>query len=61
MLYEMITSVRIWLSYDLLKMGFIAFELNIISIIKRIVDMDIDNDVTCTRKSVITRVVIRYL
>ena len=34
---------------------------NIISIRKRIVDMDVVNDATCTRQSVITRVVIRFL
>ena len=37
-----------------------AFKMNIISLRKRIVDMDVVNDVTCTCQSVITRVVIRF-
>ena len=53
---EMTVSVRLCLSYDPLKR---AFKMNIISLRKRIVDMDIANDVTHTRQSVITRVVIR--
>ena len=35
--------------------------MNTISARKRTVDTDVDNDVTCTRQSVITRVVIRFL
>ena len=61
---EMITSVRFSLSYDPLKWDLNAFTLNIISKGKRIVDMEVVNDVTCTgstRQSVITRVVIRFL
>ena len=42
------------------KMGFIAFKMNIISLRKRIVDIEVVNDVTCTRQSVIVRVVIRF-
>ena len=38
-----------------------ALTMNIISIRKRIVDMDVVNDVTLSRQSVITRVVIRFL
>ena len=45
-----------------LKMGFlIAFKKNIISIGKRIVDMDVVYKVTGLYQSVITRVVIRFL
>ena len=54
-------SVRFCLSYGLLKWDFIAFKVNIISIRKHIVDKHVVNDVTCTRKSVITHVVIRFL
>ena len=54
-------SVRFCLSYDPLKWNFIAFKMNIISIRKRVVDTDVVNDITCTRQSVITRVVIRFL
>ena len=35
--------------------------MKIISVRKRIVDMNVVNDVTCTRQSVITRVGIRFL
>ena len=49
------------LSYDPLKWDFIAYKINIISARKRIVDTDVVNDVTSTRKSVITRVFIRFL
>ena len=56
------TSVRFCLSYDPLNWDFIAFKLNIISLRKRIFDMDfVNNDVTCTRKSVITRVFIQFI
>ena len=54
------TTVRFCLSYDPLKWDSIAFKMNIISVRKRIVDMDVVDDVTCTRQSVITRVVIRF-
>ena len=56
----MTTSVRLYLSYDPLKCEFGAFKINIISTRKRMVDADVVNDVTCTRQSVITRVVIRF-
>ena len=45
----------------LLKIDFIAFKLDNISGKKHIVDTDIVNDVTATRQSVITHVVIRFL
>ena len=51
-------SVRFCLSYDPLKWDFIAFKMNIILLRKRIVDMDVVNNVTYTRQSVITCVVI---
>ena len=59
--YEMTTSVRFCLSYDLLKLDFIAFRMGNISSRKRIVDTDVVNDATRLRQSVITRVVIRFL
>ena len=40
---------------------FIAFKMKVMSRGKRIVDTGVANDVTCTRQSVITRVVIRFL
>ena len=46
----MTTSVRFCLSYGPLQWDFIAFKVNMISIRKRIVDMDVVNDVTCTRQ-----------
>ena len=58
--YEMATSVRFYLKYDPLKRDFIAFKMNISSMWKRIVDTDVVNDVTHTRQSVITRVVIQF-
>ena len=58
---EMTTSVNICLSYDALKCDFIALKMNIISIRKRIVDTNVVNDVTSSRQSVNTRVVIRFL
>ena len=58
--YEMTTSVRFCESYDPLKWDVIAFKMNIL-LRKRIVDMNVVNDVTCTRQSIITRVVIRFL
>ena len=56
--YEMTTSVRFYLSYDFLKWDFVAFKMNIISMRKSIADMDVVSHVTCTRQTVITRVVI---
>lgn len=58
--YEITKCVRFCLSYDPLRQDFIAFKMKI-NLIKNIVDMDVVNHVTCTRKSAITRVVIRYL
>ena len=57
-IYETSMSVRFCLSYDPLKWDFIALKMSIISMWKRIVDMDVVNNVTQTRQSVITRVVI---
>ena len=57
----MTTSVRFCLSYDPLKWGLIAFKMNNLSIRKRIVDTDGVDDATRSRKSVITRVVMRGL
>ena len=57
----MITSVNFCLSYDPLKSDVIAFKKSIISLRKHMVDMDVVIDVTRSRKSVITRVVIRFL
>ena len=56
--YEMTTSVRFCLTYDSLNWD-ITPMLNYFSVRKRIVDSDVANDVTHTRQSVITRVVIR--
>ena len=50
MSYEMTTSVRFCLSYDLLNWDIIAFKMNIISIRERIVDTDVVNDITYTRQ-----------
>ena len=58
--YEMITSVRFCLSYEPIKYDFITFKTNNISIRKHIVDMDVVNDVTFSRQSVITRMVICF-
>ena len=58
---EMTMSVRFCLLHDPLKLDFIAFRMNNILKRKHIVDTDVVNDVTCTRPSVITRVVIRFL
>ena len=55
--YDMTTSVRFCLSYDPLKWDSIAFNMNIISIRKCIVDTDVVDDVRCTDQSV-THVVI---
>ena len=59
--YKMTMSVRFCLSYDSLKLDFIAFKIDNILIRKRIVDTDVVNDVTYSRQSVIIRVVIRVL
>ena len=55
------TRVRFFLSYDPLKWDLIAFKMIIIFYKKRILDTNVVNDVTSTRQSVITRVVIRFL
>ena len=57
----MTTSVKFCLSYNPLKWDFIAFKMGNIPRRKRIVDINVVNDVTSTRRSVITRVVIRFL
>ena len=54
-LYEMTTSVKFSLSYDLFKLDFIAPSAYIISTRKHFVDTDVVNDVTSASKSVITR------
>ena len=59
--YEMTMSVRFCLSYDPLKWDFITFKMNITSLRKSIVDMDVVHDVSYTRQSVITHVVIQFL
>ena len=51
--HEMTTNIRFCLSYDSLKLDFIAFKINIISSRKHIVDINVVNDVTFSRKSVI--------
>ena len=43
------------------KMTFNAFKLNIIAVRKRFAEMDVVNEVPCTRQSVITCVVIQFL
>ena len=63
----MTTSVRLCLSYDPLNGSvyhitvLIAHVIKIVSAGIRMVDTDVVNDVTSTRQSVITRVVIRFL
>ena len=52
-------SVRFCLSSDPLKWDFIAFKMNFKR--KHMVDMDVIDDVTCMRQSVITRMIIRFL
>ena len=59
--YEMTTSVRFCLSYDSLIMGFYRLKNKQYFKKKCIVDTDVVNDVTSSRQSVITRVVIRFL
>ena len=54
-------SVRFCLSYDPSEWDFIALKINILSIRERIVDTDVVNDVTYTRQSFITSVVIWFL
>ena len=54
----MTTSVIFYLSYDPSKWDIFTVKMNIISIKKRIVDMDVVSDFMVTRQSVITRVVI---
>ena len=46
---------------DPLKRDFIAVNMNLTSIRKHMVDTDVGNGVTCTRQSVITNLVIRFL
>ena len=55
------TSVRLCLSYEPLKCDFITFKINIISIRKRIADMYVVKDVTCTRQSTNTRDMIKKI
>ena len=57
-LYEMITSVRFYLPYDTLIWDYVAFKKNFISVKKLLDDTAVVTDVTCTRQSVITRVII---
>ena len=59
--YERTTSVGFCLLRNALKWDFIAFIMQIISIRKRNVDMEVVNDVTRLRQSIITRVVIRFV
>ena len=46
--FDETTSVRFCLSYDPLKLGFITFKMDNISRRKRIIDIDIVNDVMST-------------
>ena len=55
------TYIRFCLSYAPLKRESFALKINIVSIKEHIVDKDVVNDVTCTRPSVITRVVTTYI
>ena len=55
------SGARFCLLYDPLKWEFIAFEMNIISLRKRIADMEVVYDVTSTHQSVITRVIVQFL
>ena len=57
----MTTSVRFYLPYGPLKVYFITFRMDNILMRQRNVATDVVNDVTSTRQSVITRVVIRFL
>ena len=59
--YELITSVRFCILFDPIECEFIAFKMNIISTRKHIVDTDIVSYVMCSRQSVMTRMVIRFL
>ena len=60
--YEMTTSIRFCLSYDVLKWDLFTITLNNLLIRKRIVGTDVVNDATQLRKSaIIARVVIRLL
>ena len=58
--YAMTTSVRFCLSYDPLKLDFIAFKMDNISRSEHFVDTDVVNDVKSTHQSIITRVIIRF-
>ena len=53
--------MRFCLSYDPFKWDLIAYNINIISARKRIVDMDVVNDIMSTCQSVITHMVIQFL
>ena len=44
-----------------MKWDLIAYKINIISARKHVVDTDVVNDVTSSRQSVTTRVVMRFL
>ena len=57
----MTTNVRFCLSYDPLILDFIASKMNNILRRKRIVDMDVVNDVMSMHQSAITCVVICFL
>ena len=59
--YEMTTSIRFFLSYDVLKWDLITITLNNLLIRRRFVGTDVVNDATQLRQSVVTRVVIRLL
>ena len=51
--YEITTSVRFCLSCDISEWDFIDYEMNIISKGKRIIDMEVVNDVTCTSQKLL--------
>ena len=57
----MTISVIFGLSNDPLKLDVIAFRMDKFSRRKRIVDTDVVNDVTSSRESVITPVIIRFV
>ena len=52
--YEMTRSVRFCLSYDHLKLNFIAFKMDNISKRNRLADLDLVNDVMSARQSYYT-------
>ena len=59
-LYEMTTSVRLCLSYDPLKLDFIAFQMDNVSEENALLTRTL-SVMLRVRASVITRVVIRFL